>query len=218
VPCQQRARRDQAMAAQPGWQQPGQRGQDSPVGPVRPGSGDLAAQDCDFVAEHHDLGVFRRLAAAQQEQPAKDAGHDEVEKSNRHSPRSCLITVSGPNRSSRPPHRVLERYTQISVQSLPGCTAAFVRVPRPIAASDRLFFSPAASPPSGWPTYCAAGGTTTTSATLRAVTVDAVGQVPADSRAHGPNQTRPKSFAPLRDLNSATRSCMGLRQPASCLT
>ena len=33
VPGQQRSWRDQAVAAQPGWQQPGQRGQDGPGGP-----------------------------------------------------------------------------------------------------------------------------------------------------------------------------------------
>jgi hypothetical protein len=41
VPGQQRSWRDQAMAA----------------------------QDRDFMAQHYDLGVFRRLAAAEQEQP-----------------------------------------------------------------------------------------------------------------------------------------------------
>jgi hypothetical protein len=44
------------------------------------------------MAENHDLGVLGRPAAAQQEQPAKDAGHDEIQKSDRHSPRSCLTT------------------------------------------------------------------------------------------------------------------------------
>jgi len=57
------------MAAQPRGQQPGQRGQDRSVGPVRSGAGDLAAQDGNFMAQHHDLGVLIRLAAAQQEQP-----------------------------------------------------------------------------------------------------------------------------------------------------
>src|SRR5450755_357662 len=55
------------------------------------------------------LGVLRHLAAAQQEQPAEDAGHEEIQESDRHSPRSCLTTVSETNRRSRPPHRVLER-------------------------------------------------------------------------------------------------------------
>jgi hypothetical protein len=38
------ARCDQAMAAQPGRQQPGQRSQGRPVGPVQPGTGDLATR------------------------------------------------------------------------------------------------------------------------------------------------------------------------------
>jgi len=54
---------------------------------------------------------FDAWAAAQEEQPAKDANEGEVQKSDRHSPRSCLITVSGPNRRSQPPCGVLERYT-----------------------------------------------------------------------------------------------------------
>jgi hypothetical protein len=62
------------------------------------------------VAEGQDLGVLRRLAAAQQVQPAKDPDDGEVQKSDRHNPRSCLIAVSAPNRRSRPSHRVLERY------------------------------------------------------------------------------------------------------------
>jgi hypothetical protein len=41
VPGQQRALRDEPMGAQPGWQQPGQRCQDRPVGPVRLWPGDL---------------------------------------------------------------------------------------------------------------------------------------------------------------------------------
>jgi hypothetical protein len=59
------------MAAQPGGQQAGRCGQDRPVGPVEPGSGDLAAQDGDFVAEDQDLGVLRRLATTEL-QPAQD--------------------------------------------------------------------------------------------------------------------------------------------------
>jgi hypothetical protein len=39
VPGQQRFRRDQSAAPQPGWQQPGKSRQDGPVGPVRLGPG-----------------------------------------------------------------------------------------------------------------------------------------------------------------------------------
>jgi hypothetical protein len=69
------------MSAQTGWQHAGQRGQDRPLGPVRPGTGDLAAQDRDLMTEHHDLVVLRRLAAAQQVQPAKDPDDGEIQKS-----------------------------------------------------------------------------------------------------------------------------------------
>jgi len=41
VPGQKRARRDKPMAAQRCWQQPGQRRQDRPVGPVELRPGDL---------------------------------------------------------------------------------------------------------------------------------------------------------------------------------
>jgi len=110
VPGEQRARRDQPVAAQPGRQQAGQRGQDRPVGPVEPGLGDLAAQDGDFVAEDQDLGVLRRLAAAEQLQPAKDPDDGEVQDSDRRRSRSCLITASEPSRRSRPLCGVLEQY------------------------------------------------------------------------------------------------------------
>jgi hypothetical protein len=54
------------MTARVCWQQPGQRRQDRPVGPVELRPGDLTAQHRDLVPEHHDLGVPGRLAAAQQ--------------------------------------------------------------------------------------------------------------------------------------------------------
>jgi hypothetical protein len=70
------------------------------------------------MAQHHDLGVLRRLPAAQQEQPTKDPDDGEVQKSDRHSPRSCLITVSRPNRRSQPRRRVLEQYRLIADTSV----------------------------------------------------------------------------------------------------
>jgi hypothetical protein len=63
VTGEQRAWRDQAMAAQPGGQQPGQCGQDHPVGPVEPGPGDLAGQELRVRGGGPGLGVLRRLAA-----------------------------------------------------------------------------------------------------------------------------------------------------------
>ena len=49
----------------------------------------LAAQDQDLVAEHQDFGVLGRLAAAQQDQPAEDPDHDQVEQPDTHEWRSC---------------------------------------------------------------------------------------------------------------------------------
>ncbi len=54
-----------------GWQQPGQRRQDRPVGPVRLRPGDLTPEHRDLMTEHHDLRIPGSLAAAQQEQPPK---------------------------------------------------------------------------------------------------------------------------------------------------
>jgi hypothetical protein len=57
------------MGAQHGWKQPCQCCQDGAVGPVWLGPGDLTAEHSDLVTEHHDLGVFAGLAAAEQRQP-----------------------------------------------------------------------------------------------------------------------------------------------------
>jgi hypothetical protein len=61
---------------------------DRPVGPVQLGSGELTPQHRDLMTEHHDLRILGRLAAAQQEQPAKDPDHDQVEQTKNHEPRS----------------------------------------------------------------------------------------------------------------------------------
>ncbi len=106
VPGQRRARRDQPVGTQHSRQQPGQRRQDRPVGPVRLGPGDLTAQYSDLMTEHHDLRILGRLAAAQQHQPAKDPDHDQVEQAKGHKPRSCRREPIRPNRSSQHLRRV----------------------------------------------------------------------------------------------------------------
>ena len=93
VPGQQRARCDEPVGAQHGRQQPGQRRQDRPVGPVRLRPGDLTPEHRDLMTEHHDLRILGRLAAAQQQQPAEDPDHDQVEQAKRHKPRSCPNTA-----------------------------------------------------------------------------------------------------------------------------
>jgi len=66
VPGQQRARRDEPVGAQHGWQQPGQRRQDRSVGPVRLRPVDLTPEHGDFMPEDHDRCILGRVAAAQQ--------------------------------------------------------------------------------------------------------------------------------------------------------
>ena len=101
MPGQQRARRDEPMGAQHGWRQPGQRGQDRPVGPVRFRPGDLTPEHRHLMTEHHDLRILGRLAAAQQHKPAKDPDHDQIQEAKRHEPRSCPSQLIRPNRRSQ---------------------------------------------------------------------------------------------------------------------
>ena len=60
------------------WQQPGQRGQDRPVGPGqlrRPG---LTLEHGDLVAQEEDLGVLVAVGPGEQGEPAEDAEHRQV--------------------------------------------------------------------------------------------------------------------------------------------
>ena len=120
MPAQQRARRDQSMSPQHAWQQPGQRRQDCPVGPVRPGPADLTTEHRDLMTEQHDLRLFGRLAATEQHQPAEYPDHDQVEQAKGHEPRSCRNQPFRPNRRSQHPLRVLKRYTPAARRSRPG--------------------------------------------------------------------------------------------------
>ena len=110
MPGQEGSRRDEPTAMQRDWQQPGQCRQDRPAGPVRRRPGDLMQEHHDPVTQHHDLGILGRLAAAQQDQPAKDPGRDQIQQTDTHEPRSCPNPLIRPNRSSQTMHRVLKRY------------------------------------------------------------------------------------------------------------
>jgi hypothetical protein len=76
VPGQQRARGDEPIGAQHGWQLPGQCRHDGAVGPVRLGPGDLTTEHRDLMTENHDLRILGRMAVAEQHQPAEDPDHD----------------------------------------------------------------------------------------------------------------------------------------------
>src|SRR5260221_7321318 len=82
------------------------------------------------MTEHYDLRILGRLATAEQQQPAKDPDHDQVEQANRHEPRSCPILLIRPNCRSQHLRRVLKRYSRIAArgaslpQTRPGSASA----------------------------------------------------------------------------------------------
>jgi hypothetical protein len=53
------------VGAQHGWQQPDAPRYDRAVSPVRLRPAHLVREHRDFMTEHHDLGIFGRVAAAQ---------------------------------------------------------------------------------------------------------------------------------------------------------
>ncbi|MEU7901127.1 hypothetical protein AB0B45_50925 [Nonomuraea sp. NPDC049152] len=85
MPSQQRRGSDQPMSAQHRRQPPSQGRKNGPIGPVRLRTCHLTPQHRrHLVTQHHDLNVLRRLAAAQQHQPAEHPDRDQVEQANRH--------------------------------------------------------------------------------------------------------------------------------------
>jgi len=122
VPGQPGSRRDEPTGTQQTGPQPGYRCQDRAVGPVRLRPGNLAPEHHHFVTEHDDLRVLGRLATAQQDQPHEDPGHDQVQQTDRHKPRSCRNSLNLPNHSSRALRRVLERYTPGGRAFVKTCT------------------------------------------------------------------------------------------------
>ena len=60
-------------------QEPDQRGEDRPAGPVEPGPGMGAAQHGDLVPQHEQLGVLGGRRPAEQNQPAAEPDEDEIE-------------------------------------------------------------------------------------------------------------------------------------------
>ena len=58
MPAQDGAGGDQPVRPQPSRQEPDQRGQHCPVGPVEPGPRIGPAQHGDLMPQHHELGIF----------------------------------------------------------------------------------------------------------------------------------------------------------------
>jgi len=84
VPPQDSAGGDQPVHPQPSRQEPDQRGEDRPVGPVEPGPGIGAAQHGDLVPQHEQLGVLEGRRPAEQNQPAAEPDEDEIEQAQGH--------------------------------------------------------------------------------------------------------------------------------------
>ena len=96
VPAQDRLGRDEERRPALPWHEPGQGGDECPVGPAEPGSCDLAAQDGQLVAEHQDLGVLGDGVHPVDAQELDDATDQAVEEAERHGAagslvRSCLV-------------------------------------------------------------------------------------------------------------------------------
>jgi len=71
VPGEQGARCHEPVQPQVPGQQPGERGDHGPVGPVQLRTGDLAAQHGDLVPQYQDLDVLEGVVAGEQRQPAE---------------------------------------------------------------------------------------------------------------------------------------------------
>ncbi len=65
-------------------QQPGHGGDHGAVGPVRPGTGNLAAQGGDLMPEHQDLGVLGGVASGEEGEPAEQLDHEQADKADEH--------------------------------------------------------------------------------------------------------------------------------------
>jgi hypothetical protein len=59
-------------------QQPGQRGQDRPVGPGQLWCLDLAVEHRDLMAQDQDLGILGAVGPGEQREPAEHAQHGQV--------------------------------------------------------------------------------------------------------------------------------------------
>ena len=80
MPAQQGPGRDgQAHPAElAAGQQPGQCGQERPVGPRQPRGLDLALEHGDLMAQDQDLRVLGPVGAGEQGKPAEDPEHRKV--------------------------------------------------------------------------------------------------------------------------------------------
>jgi hypothetical protein len=84
MPGQEGVRGHDSVPPEGGRQQPGQSGDHGAVGPVRPRAGNLTAQDENLVPQYQDLRVLGSVAPGEEDQPAEQPDHEQVDKSDKH--------------------------------------------------------------------------------------------------------------------------------------
>ncbi len=84
VPGQQGARCHDPMEPKPLGQQPRQRGQQRPVGPVQSRPGDLPAQHSDLMPQYQDLGLFGGVGTHEERRPAEQLDHQQIQEAQEH--------------------------------------------------------------------------------------------------------------------------------------
>jgi len=92
MPAQDRARGDQAMAAQRSGQPPHEGGEHGPVRPVQPWPWVAAAQDGDLVPQHEELDVLGGGRAAHQQVQPEHLPEDQVQQ---RAPRGAVVADGG---------------------------------------------------------------------------------------------------------------------------
>lgn len=84
MPGEEGARGHDSVQPEAGWQQLGQGGDHCPVGPVQLRPDSLTPQDGDLVPKYQDLRVLRGIAPGEEDQPAEQPDHEQVDKADEH--------------------------------------------------------------------------------------------------------------------------------------
>src|ERR1022692_666971 len=84
MPGEEGARGHDSVQPEAGGQQPSQSGDHCAVGPVRPRAGNLTAQDEYLVPKYQDLRVLRGITPGEEDQPAEQPDHEQVDKADEH--------------------------------------------------------------------------------------------------------------------------------------
>ena len=84
MPAEDRLRRDEERSPALSGHEAGQEGDEGTVGPGEAGTGDLAAEHGQLVAEHEDLGILGRGIRPVDANDLEDASDETVEEGQGH--------------------------------------------------------------------------------------------------------------------------------------